>query len=136
MSFSYSATVDLLELLDVRLRTMWRHDDRGRITTTNRPEGCDAPRLVVSRSAAGAAWRVGPAVTEAQVRHLAPLLAAADDWRSDTPPNLGEILEVLGGGEIDGGPDYRPATSMAEPAGETVVVTAADAALLELLLPD
>ena len=128
--------MDLLDLLDVRLETMWRHDERGRIVATNRPEGGPAPRLVVSRSAAGAVWRTGPDVTDRQLADLEPLLGADDDWRTDTPAAVDDIVAALGGGEIDGGPNYRPGPSMTAPMGETVVVTPADVHMLESLMGD
>ena len=128
--------VELLELLDVRLRTMWCHDDRGRITAENRPGGEPAPRLVVSRSPAGAIWRVGPDVTDSQVEQLDALLSADDAWHLVAPTNLDAILAVLGGGEIGGGPNFRPGASSPEPAGETVLVSAANQHVLRRYMDD
>lgn len=90
---------DLLELLDVRMRTMWCHDERGRITTQNRPGAQPAPRLVVSRSGAGVVWRTSPAVTPEQVADLRRVVVDEGDWRTDRPDNLDAILDVLAGVE-------------------------------------
>lgn len=115
---------------------MWCHDERGRITTQNRPMAQPAPRLVASRSAAGVVWRTSPAVTPEQVADLRRVVVDEGDWRADQPVNLDAILDVLGGGEIDGGPNFRPTAAMAEPTGDTVVVTAATIDVLGPLMGD
>ena len=118
------------------MQTMWRHDEGGRIVAKNRPQGGPAPRLVVSRSAEGVVWRAGPEVTEIQVATLEHLLQADDHWRVDTPATIDQIVAALGGGEIDGGPNFRPGPSMTAPTGATMLVSPADIGVLEPLMGD
>lgn len=126
--------MDLLEFLDVRMHAMWRHDEHGRIVTQNRPGGDAAPRLVVSRSPVGVVWRAGPEVTDRQLDRLAPLVGATDDWRVPATALVDEIVAAVGGGGIDGGPNFWPGPSMTAPTGVSRLVTPTDVHLLEPLM--
>lgn len=77
------------ELMQIHVDTLFTHDSRGRMLRVNEPEGKDAPRFFLGRTAEGIVWRV---------RHDVPIeLAKEVEAACSDDRFLADPLELPGG---------------------------------------
>lgn len=128
--------LDDLELLDVHVRALFRHDARGRLLSVNEPWGESAaapPRLFLGRTRAGNLWRFRADLPEALARELGALCAdePAGAGPRDEPRHAEAYARVLGShaGRVEAGPAYR-FEKYTEPSRPLLAVTEANAEVL------
>ena len=127
-----------VDLMEIQVRTLFIHNDRGRMTFTNEPEPDRrrAPRLFLGRTNTHNVWRIRddvPARVAAELARLASTEPAPEDLGSK-PMNRAAYVEALRShGEIRKqytGPAYGFPDEIRPPAG-TVAITRSGARLLE-----
>jgi hypothetical protein len=130
--------LDDRELLDVRVRALFRHDARGRLLSVNEPWGESAaapPRLFLGRTRAGNLWRFRADLPESLVKELEPLCADEPTGAGlrDGPRHAEAYARILGAhahaGGVVAGPAYR-FEKYPEPSRPLLAVTEANAEVL------
>jgi hypothetical protein len=119
-----------LDLIDLHVAALYRHDAAGRIVANNEPDGARAPRLYLGRTRAGNVWRFRDDLPPGLVAALDPILAAeppAADLRRP-PACLTTTVDLLAAHAAVGGVGFGPAWCFPEtidpPAGVVAVTPA------------
>lgn len=122
--------------LDLHLRALFVHDERGRIVTRNALDGGPASRFFLGRTADGNRWRFRHDVPEDLAARLEALSAeepVVADLR-DPPRHEARYRDLLSShepvGEVWAGPAYRFPSDLPPPNAKPVRLTAANASLL------
>ena len=122
--------------LDLHLRALFVHDDRGRIVTRNALDGGPAPRFFLGRTADGNRWRFRDDVPDdlaARIEALAAEEPVVADPR-EPPRHEARYRDLLSGhapvGEVWLGPAYRFPADLPPPDANIVQLTAGNAPLL------
>ena len=122
--------------LDLRLRALYLHDDRGRIVTRNALDRGRAPRFFLGRTSGGNRWRFRDDLPDELVAGIEALCEAepfAADLR-EPPLHAARYHALLAEeapiGETWAGPAYRFPATLPPAAGDTVRLTVENAALL------
>ena len=127
-------TLSDLDLLDIQIHALFRHDDAGRITTTNEPDPEPAPRVFWGRTTSGDLWRFRDDVPADAVATMEMMLAAEPpltDLTDNSPvPQaiLDELARVGPIAEVEHGPawyipDTLPPSTVAAIVGEEDVAS-------------
>lgn len=125
-------------LLDIHVRALFTHDDRGRLLRVNEPWGAarPAPRMFLGRTRAGNLWRFRADLPEALAEELGALCADEpddDEMLRGAPRHAEAYARLLGAHapvrEVESGPAYRFA-EYTEPARPLLNVTGANAEVL------
>lgn len=122
--------------LDLHVRALFVHDERGRIVTRNALDGGPAPRFFLGRTADGNRWRVRHDVPEdlaARIDALSAEEPVVADLR-DPPRHAARYRDLLSGHatvrEAWAGPAYRFPADLPPPDANIVRLTADNASLL------
>lgn len=123
--------MDDRDLMALRVATLFRFDDRGRMIESNEPDGQPAPRLFIGRTLEGDVVRFGASVPDAFTQRIEELVERLPPVTELSTPQLSldELRRVLTLhapiAEEGGGPAYRFPKSIAVP-GNVVQLTAAN----------
>lgn len=126
---------DDFDLLETHARTLFVHNERDRLLTTNEPNGRLAPRVYIARSAGGDIVRFRPDVPTALKAELSELAGYLPPYRHE--PSSGEFNAVLEALEQSGrveetfeGPALRFPADIETPAHDLLRVTPANVDIL------
>ena len=110
-------------------QALFTHDDRGRLRLVNEPDGAEAPRFFLGRTAAGNIWRFRFNLPEGLAEQLEAVCLeepTAADLRQG-PAHFNEYLSLLETHspvqKFETGPAYVFPDSVARPSREAVTVT-------------
>jgi hypothetical protein len=112
-----------LDLMSVRLETLYTLDPRGRLVQSNEPDGQPAPRLFLGRTRGGTVVRFGPGVPDSLARRLAEIVerepAAADPLAPFVASDalLATLESHAPVAHCGGGPAYRFPETLVGPSG-------------------
>lgn len=99
-----------LELADVELRVLFRHDSDGRLVAINEHRALAPPFVAVARTAEGCVVRTAAGTPQGLARQIAAALEALDPWTPGEPtPGLPAALATAAGLDahtIVAGPAY------------------------------
>ena len=118
-----------LDIMKRHVQALFTHDDRGRLRLVNEPDGAEAPRFFLGRTAEGNIWRFRFNLPEALAEQLEAVCLeepAAGDLRQE-PAHFTEYLSLL---ETHSpvqkfwmGPAYLFPDRIGRPSREAVTVT-------------
>jgi hypothetical protein len=118
-----------LDIMKRHVQALFTHDDRGRLRLVNEPDGTEAPRFFLGRTAEGNIWRFRFNLPEGLAERMEALCLsepAAGDLRQE-PAHFTEYLSLL---ETHSpvqkfwmGPAYLFPDSVEQPSREAVAVT-------------
>lgn len=125
-----------LDIMGRHARALFTHDDRGRLRRVNEPDGAEAPRFFLGRTAAGHLWRYRfdlPQSLAGQLEAVCVGEPIADELGHE-PAYSAEYLRLLETHapvqKVWTGPTYLFPDSVARPSREAVVVTSENADVL------
>ena len=118
------------------MRALFTHDDRGRLRRVNEPDGAEAPRFFLGRTAAGHLRRFRFDLPQSLARQLEAVCLGepvADELGRE-PAHSAEYLRLLETHapvrKVWAGPTYLFPDSVARPSREAVMVTSENADVL------
>ena len=127
-----------LDVMERHVLALFTHDDRGRIRHVNEPDGAEAPRFYLGRTAGGNVWRFRSDLPDGLASQLEAvcLKEPAAGVPGQEPAHLAEYLSLLETHspvqKFEAGPAYVFPDGVLRPTREAVAVTAEN---LDLLRP-
>jgi hypothetical protein len=83
--------------MEIQARTLFTHDENGRLRYVNEPRGASAPRFFLGRTKAGNIWRFRHDLPEHVIRRLDALCATESIFTDlrEAPANLASFESIL-----------------------------------------
>jgi hypothetical protein len=130
-----------LDLLDIQVQALFRHDEHGRLLSTNEEDPPPAPRLFLGRTRQGNIWRVRHDLPEPLVAALEGLLTAEPVVADLSQPvgclsALMALLESEGRpAAVSSGPAFAFPSQLSRPEHDVVRITAEHHELVRRAFP-
>lgn len=128
-----------LDLMQMHVRVLFKHDENQRLTVVNQWNGGTVPRFFLGRTLKGNVWRFHKDLPDTLVNDLSALCLKESATLLDEPEFKAKYLELLSShAEINHvwqGPAYYGAKALTSPSN-TVAITEANTGLLRSSLKD